>query len=246
MHRFYLPIGIEHGATVAFSAEQSAQIVRVLRLQRGERVEVFDGHGTVARVALTALSPRGAAGIVEQTEHVPWPLAVQPLLYLALIRPQRFAWAVEKAVELGARVIQPLVTTRTQHGDQEIGAAKLARWRAIATEAAEQCGSAYVPEVRGPETFAEGLRRPAALRLLPHTSPAEERGTIAGAVADVTLPAGALVAIYIGPEGGFTTEEVALARAAGCRIVGLGPFVQRSETAALSALAQLVAALEQR
>ena len=246
MHRFYLPRRIERGATVAFSAEQSAQIARVLRLQRGERVEVFDGHGAIARVTLTVLSPRGVAGTVEETECVPWPLAVQPLLYLALIRPQRFGWAVEKAVELGVRAIQPLVTARTQHGDRETGAAKLARWRAIAAEAAEQCGSAYVPEVGEPQAFAEALRRPAALRLLSHTSPVEARETIADVVATTALPTDAAVAMYIGPEGGFTTEEVALARAAGCRIVVLGPFVQRSETAALSALAQLVGALERR
>lgn len=258
MHRFRVP-RLEQPAP--FSAEQVQQIARVLRLRPGERVELFDGHGRSAELLLEGVTSKGVAGaIVPGSERLAaWPSPVRPILYLALIRPQRFEWAIEKATELAARRIVPLLCERTAHGGAEVSAARLRRWQNIAIEAAKQCGSAYVPELAPPLALAAALQEPAALRLFAATAAGDgdgERISVRAALRG--LPDGATnetgdtasnpddlptVAIFVGPEGGFSEAELALAWAAGCRLVTLGALTLRAETAALAALAALGEAL---
>ncbi len=250
MHRFYVQ---DLALPAPFSAEQAQQIARVLRLRPGERVALFDGRGRSAELLLEIVTPKAVSGtIVPGSERtLPWPLPARPVLYLALIRPQRFEWAIEKATELAAWRVVPLLSERTAHGGAELGEARLRRWRTIAIEAAEQCGSGYVPEVAPPLALADALREPAALRLFAATDANGERVTVraalrglpdAGAVASSPdlLPQ---VAVFIGPEGGFGEAELGLARAAGCWLVTLGPLTLRAETAALAALVALGEAL---
>jgi len=250
MHRFYLP---RLGEATPFSAAQAQQIARVLRLRPGDRVAGFDGSGRVAELALetvTAKAVRGAL-VPGSARRAPWPLPLRPLLYLALIRPQRFEWAIEKATELAAWRIVPLLTERTAHAGAEPSAARLRRWQTIAGAAAEQCGAAYVPAIARPLPLAAALREPAARRLfawegdgarqsvreallgVSRRTPAQHE-----AMADVPE-----VAIFVGPEGGFSEGEVELARTAGCRLVTLGSLIVRAETAALAALVALAEAL---
>jgi 16S rRNA (uracil1498-N3)-methyltransferase len=247
MHRFCV---VHIGDPVSFSVEQAQQIARVLRLRPGERVEIFDGRGHVAELVLDAVTPKAVAGtIVPGSERlVPWPLPLRPLLYLALIRPHRFEWAIEKATELAAWRIVPLLTERTAHGGVVLSAARLRRWQSIAAEAGEQCGAAYLPAIAAALPLAAALREPAALRLLAWEG-AGERQSMREALRAAPLATGAAtaeipeVAIFVGPEGGFTTAEVELARAAGCRLATLGPLTLRAETAALVALVALGEAL---
>jgi 16S rRNA (uracil1498-N3)-methyltransferase len=238
MHRFHAARPLVDGEEVTFAPEQAAKIARVLRLRPGDTVEVFDGVGSAADVQLTHVATRSVAGRLGAVRREVWPFALRPILYLALIRPQRFEWALEKAVELGAWRLQPLLTARTQHGGAEAGAARRARWRAITIEAAEQCGATFVPEVGAPIQFAAALALPVAARLLPHTADLP-RERVTEALAAARPPGEAEVAVFIGPEGGFAPEEIAAAHAAGCRTVTLGPLTLRSETAALAVLAAL-------
>lgn len=250
MHRFHVA---ELERPAPFSAEQAQQIARVLRLRPDERVELFDGRGRSVELLLETVTPKAVAGtlVPSSKRTAPWPLPLRPVLYLALIRPQRFEWAVEKATELAAWRIVPLLTERTVHGGAEVSESRLRRWRSIASEAAEQCGSAYVPELAPPLALPAALREPAALRLFAATDEGAERISVGAALRDV--PAGGTaanspaalpqIAIFIGPEGGFTQAELALARDAGCRLVTLGPLTLRAETAALAALVALGAAL---
>src|SRR5579883_1586731 len=96
VHRFYVP---ELQRPEPFSAEQAQQIARVLRLRPGQRVALFDGRGRSAELLLETVTPRAVAGtpVPGSERTLPWPLPVRPVLYLALIRPQRFEWAIEKA-----------------------------------------------------------------------------------------------------------------------------------------------------
>ncbi|HZQ37326.1 MAG TPA: RsmE family RNA methyltransferase [Dehalococcoidia bacterium] len=256
MHRFYVP---EFARPAPFSGEQAQQIARVLRLRPGDRVELFDGRGRSAELLLEIVTPKAVAGtIVPGSERtVPWPLRARPVLYLALIRPQRFEWAIEKATELAAWRIVPLLTERAAHSGSELSESRLRRWRSIAIEAAEQCGSAYVPEIASPLALPDALHEPAALRLFASTASGDDGGErlpVRTAVRE--LPGGAVraagaaasspddlpeTAVFVGPEGGFTDHELALA--AGCRLVTLGPLTLRAETAALVALAALGEAL---
>src|SRR5947209_78818 len=166
MHRFYVPWTFGPGATVVLSGGQAAQVARVLRMRAGELIETFDGRGARHLVELTTVRPISVHGVVREASMVDWPFPWRVTLYLSLIRPQRFEWAVEKAAELGAAVIMPLFSERCTHGDAGSGGNRLARWQQIAVEAAEQCGSAFVPQVAPVCRFAEALSRPAALRLV--------------------------------------------------------------------------------
>jgi 16S rRNA (uracil1498-N3)-methyltransferase len=249
VHRFYVK---DLTLPAPFSAEQAQQIARVLRLRPGERVALFDGRGRSVELVLEAVTPKAVAGTpVPGSDRLsPWPLAVRPVLYLALIRPQRFEWAIEKATELAAWRIVPLLSERTAHGGAELSETRLRRWQSIAIEAAEQCGSAYVPEVAPPLALPAALRQPAVLRLFAATGDGERvsvraalRGLPAAGPATDSPDRLPEVAIFIGPEGGFSEVELTLARAAGCRLVTLGPLTLRAETAALAALVALGEAL---
>src|SRR5579885_2869653 len=118
VHRFYVQ---DLALPAPFSAEQAQQIARVLRLRPGERVALFDGRGRSAELLLEIVTPKAVTGtLVPGSERtLPWPLPARPVLYLALIRPQRFEWAIEKATELAAWRIVPLLSEHTAHGGAE-------------------------------------------------------------------------------------------------------------------------------
>lgn len=242
MQRFHVAQELRPGSDAPFSATQTRQIARVLRLAPGDHVEVFDGDGTVAEVVLQQVSAERVAAVVLVTRSMPWPDPWRSVLYLAVVRPQRFEWAIEKAVELGARAIVPLLSERVTHGE----GGRRERWQRIAAEAAEQSGSAYLPRVDDPIRLDAALRRPAALRLFAFEHAGTTAETVGEAVA--ALPAGggepAEIALFVGPEGGFSESERVAAAEAGCRVVTLGPRVLRSETAAAALLAQLVEAAQ--
>lgn len=228
--RFFVPKDRIAGGIARLSAEEVHHLRDVLRLRAGQVVEVFDGAGR-SYVGRVQRDDGGlSVGSLERIEaRAESPIDVS--LGLALIKYERFEWALEKATELGVREIVPLASRRCQvrlpQGKLE---ARLERWRRIVREAAKQCGRSAVPEVAAPRSFAEYLAAGlagTALLLLCETSAAPWDGRIEARRIGVT----------IGPEGGWTAEELRSAEQAGCRIVGFGPRVLRAETAAIAALA---------
>jgi len=146
-------------------------------------------------------------------------------------------WLVEKITELGATGLWPLVTERSDVTAR--GEAKRDKWRRHADEAAKQCGRAWLPRIADPTPLADAVARLAAARFdaILLADPSPEAARVADAV-----PSGASRLIgFIGPEGGFTSEEIATLRAVGARSVRLGEHILRIETAAL-ALAAAVSA----
>jgi len=170
------------------------------------------------------------------------PVAPRPESPLALTliqgvcRGERMDLVVQKAVELGAARILPVLTARSvPRLDGARAARRHAHWQAVAAAAAEQCGRAVVPEVAPPSPLREalaGATLPAVRYLL---DPA------AGAGPRALPPLGAAAALLVGPEGGLTDGERAAAEAAGFRGLRLGPRILRTETAGLAALAVLQA-----
>jgi 16S rRNA (uracil1498-N3)-methyltransferase len=245
MQRFHVAQELRPGGKVAFSAAQAKQIARVLRLAPGDRIEAFDGAGTVAEAVLLQVAADTVSAAVVEAQTVPWPDPWRPALYLAVVRPQRFEWAIEKAVELGVWTVTPLRSQRVTHGEGE----RRGRWQRLAVEAAEQCGAAHVPRIGGPIQLEAALRRPAALRLFACEGVGDAGRTVGDAVDALVRDAGGTpeVALFVGPEGGFTESERFSARGVDCVFVTLGPRVLRSETAAVALLAQLgEAALRRR
>ena len=233
IRRFFVPPGAIEGVEVSLPPDLARRLASVLRLKRGDRVLLADGRGRDYEVEFTALTPRsGAATVVLERPSPPEP-AVELVLYQSLVRPQRFELVLEKGTELGVARFVPLVSGRAQV-KTEGGSQRAERWRRIVTEAAEQCGRGRVPAVDPPLAFAEAVRTAPGLRLLPWE---EERSLGLRSCLPAARPKPAAVSVFIGPEGGFSEEEAALAREAGCALVSLGPRILRSETAGIVAAA---------
>lgn len=198
----------------------------------GETVEVSDGAQAWTAIA-ESITPREV--VFRTIELLPAAAAAARLeLHLALIKLPRFEWAVEKATELGVAVIVPVAAERSDGGLVKAAPKRVERWERIAEEAAQQSRRLAAPAIETPLTLAEALQRPAEWRCFIDFSGKEPAaGRLRG------LGSSATVAIFVGPEGGWSDEELALAENAGTEAISLGPYVLRSETAALAAVSIL-------
>lgn len=239
MHRFLLPPEACRGDLVALDEADSHHAARVLRLQAGDEVEVLDGAGARLRCRLATAGRKAVTAAVEARGFEP-PEPFTVTLALALLRGRAMDYAIQKATELGARIIQPLAAERcVMHVAPGEAAAKLAGWRATAVEACKQCGNPWLPEFRAPVPVAE-LPRTAGTGALLVASLKPSRRRVADALA--ARPTS--VTVCVGPEGDFTHAEYALLlRDAGAQPVTLGPHVLRADTAAIAALALVLDAL---
>lgn len=153
-----------------------------------------------------------------------------------LIKGEAFEWMLEKAVELGAASVQPVVTARSVvHLDGAQAEKKLAKWRRHMIESAKQCHTPFVPRLEAPRPLASVVGGVEAdLKLIPALS---EQSRTLKQVLPAVRPTS--VVVLIGPEGDFTAEEEALAQERGFLPITLGPLVLRAETASIAALAIL-------
>lgn len=239
-HRFFVdPVWLRGDEILIDDPSLLHQWTRVLRMTAGDRVLLLDGKGMAAVVQFTAIDRRRAQGYVLTRCYAGGELSIAIDLYLALIRPERFEWALQKAVELGARRIIPVAFARSLSGDR-IDTHRLMRWQRIATEAAEQSGRGRLPEVSAPQPFSAavvaGGRADLALML---DEQAEHH------LRDIVTSPTSLrqIAIISGPEGGIDPRERRAAIDHGFVAVSLGPRILRAETAPLAALAMLQYAL---
>jgi len=232
--RFHLPAAAWTSPHLTLTGDEAQHCSRVMRKQPGDSIEIFDGAGRVAACEITHVSKSEVqAKITAETRIEPFQTAIH--LLPALIKAEPFEWLLEKAVELGAASIQPVVTERAViHLDAAQTEKKLAKWRRHMIESAKQCHTPFVPELKAPITFAASLKHSAAFKLIPALS--EHTRTL-----KQVLPASKpnCVAALIGPEGDFTAEEEAQAFKAGYVPITLGPLVLRAETAAIATLAIL-------
>lgn len=235
MHRFFVdtPLAGRVGEVVELPAAVAHQVGRVLRLRAGATIALLDGGGLAYPVHLTG-SATGRVGAGEPVEGEP---RVAITLYAAPLKGEHFPYTLQKATEIGAAAIVPIVTARTVAG--EAGGAKLERWRRIAREAAEQSGRGRVPPVAAPMPFAAACAALTGPALIPWEG--ERARPLSAAVRD--LGPVATLGLFIGPEGGFADGEIAVAAAAGIAPVTLGPRILRAETAAAVAMALALAAL---
>ena len=207
---------------------QAHYIGRVLRHAAGDAVQLFDGSGQEFLGELVVVGKKNVR--VELRESFAG-LAESPLrLHLGqgLSRGERMDWAIQKATELGAARITPIVSERCEVRLKDERADKrTAHWRQIAISACEQCGRSVLPQIDAPVSLAEWLQATEAdLKLVLHP--------VAEPLASHARPGS--LAFLIGPEGGLSDAEVEQARAAGFHAARLGPRVLRTETAPVVAL----------
>lgn len=236
LHRFYLPPEQWSADSPTLGPEDSHHCADVLRLETGDRVTLFDGESSVAEAVLTEVHRKHCRVRIGEKTLTP-PLRASITLAQAVPKGKNMDLILQKAVELGASAIAPLLTRRTVvRLDREEAARKQERWQQIALEACKQCGRNQVPAVSQPLALEEFLREPRrGLLLLASLQPGAV--TIKEALAKAADHHS--VTVLVGPEGDFTPEESALAVQAGALPVTLGPMILRAETAALYCLSVL-------
>ena len=208
-------------------AGEAHHVLKVLRARTGDVLEVVD-----ADRRLFAAELRGGceAAILEALEAQGESVGVS--LYQAVPKGGRMDLVVEKATEVGVTRIVPLLT---QRGVVEPGGGKVERWRRVAKAAARQSLRLRVPEVTGSVPFAEAVRQTGEGGVLLHNDPGLQ------ALEDVV---GSPVSLFVGPEGGWSEDEIRMAGEVGLAFAQLGPYRLRSETAGIVAVARARAAQE--
>ena len=234
MHRFFVSPAYISGDTVAFPRDLSKQISRVLRMSPGDEVTVLDDTGLEYAVALSVVNVRRAEGRVTARREGLGEPAVRLTLYQAMIRPERFEWALQKCTELGVSRFVPIITQRTERRSRDVSANRRERWRRIIREAAEQSRRSRMPTLHEPQTLEETLK--SAPRPVLMAWEAETVQSLKSSLESWTGDAAksGTLSIFIGPEGGFDSEEVELAREYNVETIGLGRRILRSETAAIA------------
>lgn len=236
LRRFYAPqlAFTSDGKTVALGADEARHARDVLRLEPGEEVFVFDGEGHEYRCRIAELTSRAA--ILDVLEQVPAASPESPLhltLAVALLKGEKFDLVVQKATELGVARLTPLVTARADVRIREPGDArkKVERWTRIAFESAKQCGRAQLMLVDPPRNLDEFFGSITDVQLkLTYTA---RDGDPHADLAKVEMK-DRQIAAMIGPEGGWTDDELKQASGNGCKIVTLGGRIMRAETAAIA------------
>jgi 16S rRNA (uracil1498-N3)-methyltransferase len=237
MPRVFIPAKFLDSERVTLDRAASRHLVKVLRLQAGAEVRVFDGCGTEVEGRIVRAHAAGVELALGQRHRVPSPPVTITLLQ-SVPRGDRMDVIVQKTTELGITRIVPVLSTR---GMVKPPPGKTRRWRTISQEAARQSGRADVPEVEDAVALDVALADAAAAGGTRLALWEEERALPLRQVLVQVPPLP--VILLVGPEGGLSEAEVESARGQGFRAVGLGPRILRVETAALVAVALTQAAL---
>lgn len=232
--RFYCPVPLKPGNRVNLPANAAVHACRVLRLQPGDPVVLFNGDGHDYVGTLTEVGKNTASADVLSRSEVDRESPLKVMLAQAISAGERMDFTIQKAVELGVTSIQPIASQRSvvklvgERADK-----RREHWQNVANAACEQSGRAFLPQVALPLALANwlGTLAPQALRLT--LSP---QATFA--LPQLSRPTGE-ICLLIGPEGGLTAQEIELASMHGFTPVRLGQRVLRTETAALAALASI-------
>lgn len=217
--------GGDAGARIALGREESSHLCRVLRLSAGARLAVFDGAGREWEAVLEVADPGAAVVLLGPEIEGPVDPVLPVTILQGLCRPERVEWVLQKGTEVGVSRFVLVRGARSEGPDPS--PARLARWEKILAEACRQSGRRAVPMLEGP--VAAPVPVPAgALGLLLDPS-----GRPLASLLDDAPPGP--VAIAVGPEGGFETDETEAWAANGWRATGLGPRVLRTETAGVVA-----------
>ncbi|TCD47807.1 16S rRNA (uracil(1498)-N(3))-methyltransferase [Chlorobium sp. N1] len=239
MELFYLPSApadLAPSSPIEIDGAEFHHLARVLRKRAGEHITVTDGRGQRLEVEIREVGKHSMEGVVLERSVLEPPSTSVTVAMSLLKAPARFDFFLEKAAELGVSGVIPMITRRTvsQPSRERMGA-RMERWRSIMLSASRQCGRFHLPELHEPLAFGEAVRLDGYdLRLIPYEASAEPPE------ADF---AGKKVLFLIGPEGGFSPEEVDEARSAGLQEISFGRTILRAESAGVFAAALVRARL---
>jgi 16S rRNA (uracil1498-N3)-methyltransferase len=236
MHRFFVSPSVLRDSSVVVTGDLAHQMRRVLRLAPGARVQLLDGEGLACESEVTAITAKEVRLAVVSRTLASGEPRVHITLFQAVLKGERFAWALQKATEIGVAAFVPLITERSIIDDLHVVEAKADRWQRVIQEAAEQCGRGKVPQLQHGQMLRQALKSPGwpgALRLIPWEG--EHGVALSQVLRECNLNEGTRIEVFVGPEGGFTEGEVDWARRHEVLPVTLGPRILRAETAGLVA-----------
>lgn len=236
--RIYVPETLRPGREVELPVQAGEHLARVLRLDRGHPLRLFDGSGDEYEAELASLAKRSVtARVLESAEAEDRESPLRITLAQGIARGEKMDWILQKATELGVARVVPIVTERTEVKlDEERAERRLLHWNQVIAAACEQSGRTRLPQLDPPQRLDRWL----------------------GTLADTTglrvalVPGGELtvralppvtngVIVCVGPEGGLSEHDLALLAQGGFATLHLGPRILRTETAGIAALAALQA-----
>jgi 16S rRNA (uracil1498-N3)-methyltransferase len=238
MNRFFVSKDSFHGNKVLLGKDQAHQIRSVLRMSPEQHIVILDNQGSEYDVVLTSVRSGEVIGEVTQKRQAAGEPGVQITLFQSLLTREKLEFVLQKCTEVGVTRFVPVITQRALVRETAIKPEKLDRWQRIITEAAEQSHRGRIPDLLPPVSFEKILPDLRNFdRCLIACEPAEDRQRLALRQAlrtdKQTVPGS--IAILIGPEGGFTEQEVVAAKENGAIPITLGPRILRTETAAIVA-----------
>jgi len=241
MPRIFFPITNLSENQISITGEKAKYLATILRCKKGDELIVFDGKGNCRRTTILRADKKEVLAEVLETSACNIESPVNIILVQGLLKGQKMDMVIQKATELGVREIQPVITERSQTRETR----KVVRWQKIAEEASRQSGRSVVPLIQDPINFNDYL----SLLVTRHSSLPlrgfmfwEEGGiSLKEAVDKISLApirpfTDSPVHILVGPEGGFTREEVSASEKKGFIVTSLGKRILRAETASISAL----------
>lgn len=230
--RFFVPeewIALSAEAFSIPTGPLHKQIIQVLRMKEGDHISLLPNDGTEIEGRITAITRSAVTGVIAGSTVAD---LIKPEITVcaAITKRDTFEWMLQKCTELGVSCFIPLHTDRTIKKTPGINK----RWNEIIKEAAEQSGRTTMPSIEEPTTLAKALAKTKTMaRILFHEEGEEKKLP----TLQKTMP----VAVFIGPEGGFSPQEIALAKDVDAHIVKIGSLVLRAETAAIVACAKFLA-----
>jgi 16S rRNA (uracil1498-N3)-methyltransferase len=230
--RFYFPPEALKGDLIEFPPGECSHMISTLRLRTGDRVRATDGDGRLYEVVLDEAKRRRVAGRVLKIHQVARP-SPSIALFQGITRSSSMEFALEKCGELGIDGFVPVLAGRSV---RRLSARRLERLRRIAVEAMKQSLGAYLPRVHDPAGLEEAFGMLPGFDLVLVASELERQCTLCGVSG---LKTAGRIALWIGPEGGFTDDELAGLLEHGARPFSLGSSRLKSETAAVAAVAVL-------
>ncbi len=235
--RIHVPHPLRPGIEIELPLQAGEHLARVLRLDSGHPLRLFNGDGHEYAAELASLAKRSVtARVLEAEPPVDRESPLRITLGQGIARGEKMDWILQKATELGVAHIVPLVTDRTEVKlDAERTGRRMAHWQAVIASACEQCGRNTLPVLAEPmklPDWAARLDDGAGLRLV--LDPQGDQRT-----RELTL--GTMATLVVGPEGGLSEHDLATLRQADFHGLRLGPRILRTETAGLAALAALQA-----
>jgi 16S rRNA (uracil1498-N3)-methyltransferase len=224
------------GQRITLPEDSSLHLLRVLRLEPGDVVTLFNGDGHDYTARLLTAAKRGAGVEITGREPVPRESPLRITLVQGVARGEKMDLVLQKATELGVDGFTPVVTERTEVKlDADRAEKRMVHWRGVVAAACEQSGRAVLPKLSQPTALtAYAGAETADIKLV--LDPGGDVG-----LAAVSPQAGQSIALVVGPEGGLSERDLATLRAAGFRGLRLGPRILRTETAGLAAVAALQA-----